>query len=280
MTRIAATLACFFLLSACGFQAIGDLRNDNPGIREQQRASVARYPEKPIRGQGIEEFFSGRVGLVHTASNSQGRAVPLTHDGYYLTAWHVVRGEDGFWLSDTVLLKPFPEGGGPVKASDHIRTDLHGGRLVWHDPEADLAIIKFDFRPAQPFAVRAGGVDAGSAVFSGASGSNSGTLLVKPGDGLEDGFGNGPFQTAGRITQTGRFGNDSRCLWFRSTLVSRRGMSGGPVVDSEGELVGIVTRTGVHLPGALSRDQSVFATVSAMVPGRDIERIIAADRAR
>ncbi len=278
VTRTSTALAFAFLLSACGFQSIGDLGNDNPRIREKQRASVARFPPEPIRGQAIGEFFRSRVGLIHTSSKSQGRAVPVSRDGYYLTAWHVIRGEEEFFLSDTVLLKPLPDDRS-FKPSDHFRTDLHRGRLVWHDPGADLAVVKFDLGAEEPFAPRVAPPEVGSAAFSGASGNNSGTHLVKTGGSLEDGFGNGPFQTAGEVTQTGRIGRDSPCHWFRSTLVSRRGMSGGPVVDSAGTLVGIISRIDINLLGISTRDRPAHSTVFTMLPKRELERVIAADRA-
>lgn len=242
-------------------------RFDNPEARELQKESVSRFPERPIKGEGIREFFNGKVGLI-AGSNPRipsGRAVPVGKDGYYLTAWHVVSGGE-YHLSDLVELRPLPKGR-TVKTDDYLRWDSYPGRLVWHDAEADLAIVKFDYRPAAIFTLAADKLHKNAAVFSGASGRNSGTLLSS--SSLADGIGNGPFATAGRVTKVKKL--DHGRILYDSTLVGRGGMSGAAVVNELGDVVGIVIRGRTH---AFSAPTTEFS----MIPPEEIARIISADR--
>ncbi|RYD35340.1 MAG: hypothetical protein EOP85_19095, partial [Verrucomicrobiaceae bacterium] len=101
--RTGAACLLAFSLTACVHPEVTRRKWDTRDIRELQEMSLAGVPEKPIAGQGIREFFSGKVALIrdHNGVLPIGRAVPLTRDGYMLTAWHVV--DDGdFLLSDTV----------------------------------------------------------------------------------------------------------------------------------------------------------------------------------
>ena len=258
-------LASICLLSACS--NVENWTYDKPSIRALQKESLVGIPAKPIAGQSLEEFFLDKVGLIVTSSNRfpSGRAVSITHDGYYLTAWHVVD-EGEFFLSDFVILKPLPEGVA-FKAEDYRRIDRHLGRVVWHDPKVDLAIVKFDFQSAHRFQLANYRSQIGGQVFSGAAGTNSGSLVTS--EGRKDGVGNGPFLTAGVILKSKNLKSDPAVVGYQSTLVARGGMSGGPVVDQTGNLIGIITKIHASL---LSAPTTAFAMMSASKVGEIVTR--------
>ena len=248
-----------------------DWNKDTPPIRELQKKSLEGVPENPIAGEGIKEFFRDRVGLIASSQNGfpSGRAAPLSTDGYFLTAWHVVN-EGEFYLSDFVKLKPFPEGV-VFKAEDYYRIDRHPGRVVWRDKKVDLAIVKFDFEvPSEHVFSPANYIGAtGAGVFSAAFGTNSGSLLVT--ESIADGIGNGPYQTAGVILNSRKVKASHTSVIYRSNLVARGGMSGGPVVDSSGNLIGIIAR--IH---SVLFDSPT--TSFTMIRAKDIFALIEQDR--
>lgn len=249
------------------------LSYDIPETRALQRASLERVSPKPIQGESIEDFFRDKVGLIVPENQSfpSGRAVPITPDGYYLTAWHVVDQGD-FSLSNFVSLKPLPVGK-VVKAEDYYRDELHPGRVVWKDEANDLAIVKFDFRPKHLFSLSTRPLMMGENVFSAAVGTNSGVLLISSGDRLQDGVGNGPYQTAGSVTRITKGRGQGAPLVYHSDLVARGGMSGGAVVDERGNLVGVLMQIRA---GFLGPPRTIFA-----MPGvRKIQEAIAEDRRR
>lgn len=244
MPRTSATLLLIPLLASCG--GLTGFHQDTPEARAEQAASVAGFPEKPIRGESIDDFFAGKVAMIGPPTNlGSGRAVPVTDDGYFLTADHVVRNQQPFLF--------------PGFFSNE-------GRIVWRDPDLDLALIKFPSDRYQSFAFADKPASIGTSVFSGASGGYSvGTA--------GEGTGNGSYATAGHVTRVGfpKPGGMS----YRSTMVARGGMSGGPVVDEEGRLLGIVTELNYFL-----RPEFGFArsTTFTMIRRDELQRIISEDR--
>ena len=235
--RLSVSLTAIAFMGGCGhFDGWG---HDSPHIRVLQEQSLVGLSSRPVAGQALDDFFRDKVGLILSGKSSfpLGRAVPLTRDGYYLTAWHVVD-EGEFYLSNLVSLKPLPVGE-TVKASEYYRNDKHLGRLVWRDEVADLAIVKFDFEPLFIFRTRSTSPQIGDQVLSAAVGTNSGLLVVGEERAVGSGVGNGPYRTAGKVLNVRSFNSWVR---YRSDLVARGGMSGGAVVDAGGDLVGILTQ--------------------------------------
>lgn len=264
-----SSFGVFLLLAGCtNFER---LTYDLPETRELQRESLKRVSAKPIRGESIEDFFRDKVGLIVLGNQSfpSGRAVPITQDGYYLTAWHVVD-QGNFSLSNFVSLKPLPVGR-VVEAKDYYRDDLHPGRLVWKDEKNDLAIVKFDFEPKHTFSLSGAALKPGENVFSAAVGTNSGVLLVFPDMELKDGVGNGPYQTAGSVSRVQRSSDNNPTFVYRSNLVARGGMSGGAVVNATGDLVGILIQIQAGLLGSPS-------TIFSMLEAEKVRAIVEQDR--
>ncbi|RYD23095.1 MAG: serine protease [Verrucomicrobiaceae bacterium] len=268
-TRFSLLAGLVVLSTGCGEQALKNWRYDNLSTRKLQAASIVGLPERPIAGKTFSEFFKDKVVLIGAPGVPVplGRGAPVAEDGYVLTAWHVVDRGSFLW-SDTVLLKPLPKKSGPFKSSDYFRETKYPGRVVWHDEDVDLAIVKFDHRPSAILKAAKSPVERGTAVFSGAAGLNGGVLV---GNSLDEGIGNGPFKTAGRVTKVRKDDGAIRRFIYQSTLVARGGMSGSGVVDEKGRLVGIVTR--IH-----ARVFTPPATSFTMIDPESLERIIRQDR--
>ncbi|MES2467572.1 MAG: serine protease [Verrucomicrobiota bacterium] len=270
MIRAALALLSSWMLVGCGLGGLRHRHDDNRHVRALQEASLSPFGDRPVAGQDIDGFFRDKVGLITVNGGNipVGRAAAVSRDGYFLTAWHVVD-ESGFRLSDTVSLVP------------RFRVREYPGRVVWYDKDADLAMVKFDFRPSWQFRAGEPSLAEGEAVFSGASGRNSGMRIVPWNESgtyhldtvLKGAVGNGPFRTAGKVTDLKVLHEGSLRMVYESTLVARGGMSGAPVVDCQGHLAGIVTGARVKLfPGAMT-------TFSMLDPGT-LVTIIEADRRR
>jgi len=266
--KFAPWLVLWLALASCGVGGLRHRYDDNRQVRALQEASIARYGERPIAGQSIDGFFKDKVGLIAVDGGTfpVGRAVPISADGYYLTAWHVVA-DAKFGLKETTV------------NGKRIRVDEYPGKIVWHDAVADLAIVKFGFRPLNFFEAQAAPLEKGEAVFSGATGRNSGTLLTQRNstgtynlsESLKTATGNGSFRTAGKVTSAGALDEQPSRIIYQSTLIGRRGMSGGPVVNRTGHLVGIIT-------GMRAKVFSSTKTSFSMIDAKALNAIVQADR--
>lgn len=263
-------LCSTLLLPGCGTSELAQRRFDTPALRFLQNESVAGLPQRPVNGQSIEAFFKNKVALIKTRNGQlpSGRAVPLSRDGYFVTAWHVVS-EDGFHLSNTVMLKQPPKDRS-FRFNEYFLTREHYGRVVWHDTGLDLAIVHFDYRPDQVFVPAPSMAGKGTRVFSGAGGRNGGELFSQD---LSDGVGNGPFQTAGKITRAAARQKAPPGWVSESTLIGRGGMSGAPVVDENGRLLGVITHGKAGWIGTVK-------TLFSMIEPATLDAIVANDRHR
>jgi S1-C subfamily serine protease len=277
---------CIFSLILASCSDLSMLRYDNPEIREYQKQSLAEFPEKPIQGQSINDFFEDRVVQIIPGEDQEisgGRGAALTRDGYYLTAWHVVADGD-FFIPELVQLRPIPKEitvWGPGESP--FRTDYHPGRVVWHDEEADLAVVKFDFESKGILEPVVGELPEGEALFCGHS---KGAGKIASGGSLSDMVGNGSFETAGRIVKVRPQSKERPFITYDTSLVGRGGMSGAPAVTQNGRLAGIVSKGGrnyrIHflkdLPKSLVSVDTIPRATLFMIDKNRLEEIIAADR--
>ena len=274
MTRVPLSAVLLLLVSSvlagCGLTALNDRRDDNPKIRALQAASVSHFGDRPIAGRSIDAFFRDKVGLI--ALNGEalpiGRATPISPDGYYLTARHVAE-EGDFRLSVA------------ISQDNPFRVAECPGRVVWQDRAADLAVVKFDYRPGHVFSPRQMPLHAGEAVFSGAGGLNSGVRFAPRNpsgvynisDLMRESFGNGDYRTAGKVTRLRVINKRPLRRIYESTLVGRGGMSGGPVVDDKGHLAGVITSGQARL---FASPLTTFSMLDLTV----LESILQGDRSR
>ena len=163
-----------------------------------------------------------RIDKDHAAKATIGSAVPITEDGYFLTARHCVDDD-----SDTLAALVIQDG-----SVGMVKTKF---RIVWISHEKDdldLALIHSDVRPFQPFefadqtSLSKGNV-VGAAGWSALTIGDSNPLA-----GL----------SVGELLSIKDFNSlKSESKWRRvqHTAPLHPGDSGGPIVNEQGELLGI-----------------------------------------
>ncbi len=193
------------------------------GGKSQATAQARRMPQMPDdEGEGdeqIPEFFRrffgpgmpmpGMPGMpdARPRGTSLGTGFIISADGYLLTNHHVVDG------ADTVR----------IKLSDRREFTA---KVVGSDPQSDVALLKIDAKGLP--VMRIGNSDA-----------------LKPGQwvvAIGSPFGLDHSVTAGIVSAVGRAnpGADQRYVPFIQTDVAiNRGNSGGPLLDTRGQVVGI-----------------------------------------
>jgi hypothetical protein len=237
--RIMLSLAVGSACTSCGHYTY-----DNARVRALQAASLDGLPMTPIAGYSIDDFFGPRTVLIlpetsvlvqgdganqdeNVVVDLGGRAAPISEDGYYLTAHHVV--------SDSTPMMALP----PQEKAERVgrfsfateEAQFSRGRVVKSFLPADLALIKFNRPPQAYFKTLLTNHLEGLPVFTG---STIGFTMS------EGKVGNGRFRAAGvilRIEPIAGIGSGRRIF---TSIVARGGMSGAPVADAEGNLAGIL----------------------------------------
>ena len=176
-----------------------------------------------------------------------GSAAPITSDGYFLTADHVLSRMAG---RNVFLI--YGQGGrlAPAKA-----------RVVWRSEAADLAILHipvktpyyYEWTPAEKW------LSAGTGVIHG---------------GIATGFKSGEGKLSTSLAPEGGLTRNRR---FKIDIPLQPGDSGGPVVDAYGRLVGINSAVEFLVP----METAFFIDSEGNRPNtRMIESVIRNDRAR
>ena len=148
-----------------------------------------------------------------SAAKYTGTGFALTNDGYFVTAWHVVN--QGNFDSVYILTND---------------GDYHKSFLVAHDDKADIAIMKVDkknfrFSKAEiPYTIEKSKRQLGAQIFT----------IGYPGD--EEVY------SEGYISSRNGFEGDN--LQYTLELPASHGQSGSPVVDSKGNIIGMLTAIG------------------------------------
>ncbi len=261
---------------------------DTPEVRKLQEEETAKHFPEPATRKQLKTTVGDRVEVIYRhpkkIESGTGRAVALSPDGYYLTAYHVVD-EPPFFLVEG-FPAPTPKSG-PVQTAD---ADLkhYAGRIIWHDPDLDLALVKFDRPAARHFEKMRRQVKTGELVYTADNGgwttyplSGKPDEVIKWSDILDGMVGNGAFFSAGKVLASKRGQDDAGSAAHCLTLVARGGMSGGPLVTLDDELCGILVQGSVgprlfRWPRTLS---SAPRTYASMIEPEFILEKIRADRA-
>ncbi len=288
--RVAAALVAVLtagLLSGCGVYGAAMTRSQRV-LRERRGPSLAELERaEPERGRTIRKAVS-RTGLLlehakeasvsgsltehemkmevswkNEARGALSAAVPITRDGYFLTAAHCVNME-------SLTLVAFDAKRKLVSLP---------ARVVWKGEEADLALVHVAMRPLEPFRVADGSVLAAGTrvVIAGWSGAIKNTA---------------PPLAAGRVGRVSGWRREkSGAVWceVEHDAPLNQGDSGGPLLTLDGGLVGINSQLGFEFGGmwrallgiAGPLDQP-FAGYNGLAICPDagwIMRMVAADRA-
>jgi S1-C subfamily serine protease len=176
-----------------------------------------------------------------------GSATPVSPDGYFLTADHVLERMEGRGIY--VIYG----GGGPLRP--------HLARVVWRSKGADLALLHIDVKTPlyYQFTHPRKWLPIGTAVVHG---------------GIATGFNSDPGKLGTSLPPSSGF---TRTRKFKIDIPLQPGDSGGPVVDAHGGLIGINSAVEFLVP----METAYFVDSEASRPNPAmIQSLIENDRAR
>ncbi|MES2660904.1 MAG: serine protease [Verrucomicrobiota bacterium] len=266
--------------TGCGGSA-SSWRFDNPAIRKIQNEETARHVTDGASKAAIKSNLGERVRIVFSEDiqnpsqdfPAAGRAAALTQDGYFITAYHVV--EDGpFYIQETKRIRRPPAGGFKTsETSKYFSKRRYAGRLVWSNPAADVAILKFPVKGQPCFKDFEVAPAPGSIVYSADDEGYWALAADERGEfRLENRVGNGDFFAAGRISGKVEEDAESNTLTLTTTLVARGGMSGSALVTTRLGLCGVLSRVEGFVPFQKPK------TLAVMIEPGFISELIKADR--
>ncbi|RZK10339.1 MAG: serine protease [Hymenobacter sp.] len=193
------------------------------GVREL-RLEVAQIVRNQIAlNHKVDNRLTGDATTPVRENKFAGTGFALTADGYLVTSAHVIKGADS-------LL---------VESRDHQR---YHAETVYADTKHDLAILRIkdrDFKPFAklPYTFKAGQADLGERVY---------TLGYPRKDAV---YGEGALSA--------RSGYDGDTAFYQVSIPLNPGNSGGPLLDGQGNLIGVVSSRQDDVLGA------AFATKSS-----------------
>jgi len=241
--------------------------SDTPAARRELAKSVAGLENVKICGQKWTAYASARTAYLIPGDGVQfpepgvfildplhgaGRGAALTRDGYYLTANHVVDATDVPCMLDL--------GRSP---------GVHRGRVVERFETCDMALVKFDIRPKVWFTDWREAPKAGERIYAAAATGSWQQAQLS---------GNGGFEGSGEVIEVAPIygGSAIGAMAAKTSLPARGGMSGAPLVDGDGGLVGVMLESRdapLHLP-------DFKVSVSGMVSPDVLKRLISEDRSK
>lgn len=184
--------------------------NHNEKERSSQYSMLKKELETIKRSQNviINNINETKTAPPVAPANFSGTGLALSNNGYFITNYHVVEGADSVYMQN-------------------ILGDYYKANLIAFDKNVDLAILKVNdkkFRFAKnepPYTFASGKNGIGSRVFT----------LGYPEDEV--------VYNEGYISGKNGFQGDS--LQYLLNIPSRPGHSGAPVVDKNGNVIGIVS---------------------------------------
>lgn len=148
-----------------------------------------------------------------------GTGMVIDEDGLVLTNYHVV------------------EDSSSVKVTVASTGDTYDAEVLGYDASSDVALLDIDASDLTPVQVDDDGVDVGDDLTAVGNGGGQGFLSAVDGDVIAEDQ---------SITASDRYGADGEDLsgLIQTDAAAVSGYSGGPMVDDEGEVVGITTAAG------------------------------------
>ncbi len=204
-------------------------------LTEAVTPSVVSIDTAGQRAQRQMDIF-GRQYLRPVPVQGQGSGVIVTEEGHVVTNHHVISGQQ------------------------QIQVTLHDGRkfpatLIGDDPLLDIAVLK----------IAANDVDFQPLKFGDSSKVRRGQLVFAIGNP----FGLGETITQGIISAVSRSISDTQRDLFQTDAAINPGNSGGPLVNLQGEIIGI--NSAIYTP---DRDNPGFQGVGFSIPADDVKETL------
>jgi serine protease Do len=215
---VAASVAIFAVLSGMFFAGYFSNRNQPHYQELSQKLDRIEHSTNQLKnttGALAKEIHKPRIS---TPGNYKGSGFALSSNGYIVTNYHVVSGKfDSLYVQNA--------------AGDSYRA-----KLVYSAPQYDIAILKisddsFENLPALPYNFRKAKTDVGEEVFA---------VGYSEGD--------SPVFDRGYVSSANGFMSDSS--EYRVSIPVNPGNSGGPLVNSKGSIIGIVSGKQTQTEGA------------------------------
>ncbi len=228
---------------------------------EAQRKSFEPYETLSINGEPIEKFLNSRTAFLATRADLEFRisnkddqmifefksvgdsvgaamAVAISKDGYFLVAEHAIRRHAPilfYWTSNAFYIE--------------------NARIVKRFPEIDVAILKVGFVTRKHFESEPCEYAIGTRLFAGGMSVNS--------------FSSGELLSVKEKTL-----NEFTYFELETSLPTRRGDSGGPLIDAAGNLFGIT----VSGAGGVFSEPQAPKGYAVMFDFRHLQSVIEKDR--
>ena len=220
---LAATATAQTAVRSAGKKAEADpLRDFNNSIRTLVGRVSPSVVQVMVSGYGPVESVSGATGLVVGRQDSVGSGVIVDPDGYIVTNAHVVRGAHRVQvdIADDINDES------PEEILVNGRGRTVDARIVGLDSDIDLALLKVDVKGLR--ALPLGDYNK----------LRQGDLVLALGspEGLRDSVTMGVVSSAARQPDP-----DSPMVFVQSDAPINPGSSGGPLINVDGEVVGINT---------------------------------------
>jgi S1-C subfamily serine protease len=140
------------------------------------------------------------------AANFEGSAFALNNNGYILTSWHMVNGADSIFIQNS-------------------STERAITKIIFNDPALDIAVLKIENADVSkkwqvPFGFNAKSAEVGEEVF---------TLGYPRNDVVYN---------EGSLSSLSGYLNDT--AMYQISIPVNPGNSGGPVLDSQGNVIGVI----------------------------------------
>jgi len=243
--RLSGLILAVLSVQACMVAPPPDPTPPGPEVRKMvlRRVSAVIVTEDRNLNRWVSRGFP--VGQAPGDADG-GSATPITADGYFLTADHVLANMDGRQVF--VIYG----GGGPLRP--------HQARVVWRSQRADIALLHiheptplyYQFTPPGRW------LPIGTPVMHG---------------GIATGFSSDPGILGSSLPPEGNFTGTRK---FKIDIPLQPGDSGGPVVDAYGGLIGVNSAVEFLIP----METAFFVDSEASRPNiRRIQSLINADRA-
>lgn len=244
--RLIGVLLAAWLVQACAVAPPPDTKAPDDETRRAvaRRVSAVVVTNRDDLSRWVNRGFSVRES---PGDADGGSATPITDDGYFLTADHVLANEAG---RNVFVLYGRKGKLVPSKA-----------RIVWRSAGSDLAILHVAMKTPYHYRWSApnGWLPAGTPVMHG---------------GIATGFKTQPGRLGTTLAPEGVF---TGARSFKIDIPLQPGDSGGPVVDAYGNLIGINSAVEFLVP----METAFFVDSEGNRPQtRTIESVIQSDRAR